>query len=152
LKFDLLRSETAFSELQQILAFMAEVAGQGAPFLFAPPGDLSSYSGAPLATGDGSTKTFILTRMFGGYLDTVQALADSPTVYLNGMTQSSSAYSISILPATISFATAPSPGAVLTVDFAAAHLARFVDDTEDLEQFISGFWQAGAIRLETVRA
>jgi uncharacterized protein (TIGR02217 family) len=151
LKFDLLRSATAFSELQQVIAFIAEAAGQATLFLFAPPAG-AACSGAPLGTGDGSTKAFILARALGGYVERVQALIGAPTVYLNGVAQSPVAYSVSILPATVTFATAPTAGATLTVDFAPAHLARFVDDIEDLEQFMSGLWEAGAIRLETVRA
>jgi uncharacterized protein (TIGR02217 family) len=152
LKFDALRSTAPFTELQQLLAFIEEAAGQAAPFLFAPPGNASLYSGAPLGTGDGATTAFILTRTFSGFIERVQALVGALAVYVDGVAQPANAYGVSILPATISFASAPAAGAVLTVDFTAAHLARFIDDTEDLEQFMSGLWQAGAIRLETVRA
>ncbi len=152
LKFDVLRSASPFSELQQLMAFIDEMAGQATPFLFAPPGNLGVYSGAPLGTGDGSTKAFILSRTLGGYVERVQALLGAPTVYVNGVAQPAASYSVSILPATITFAFAPAAGAVLTADFTAAHLARFIDDTEDLEQFMSELWQAGAIRLETVRS
>ncbi len=152
LKFDVLRSASPYLELQQLLAFIDEAAGQATPFLFAPPGNLGVYAGAPLGTGDGTTKAFILSRTLGGYIERVQALLGSPTVYANGVALASTAYSVSILPATITFTTTPAAGAALTVDFTAAHLARFVDDTEDLEQFMAGLWQAGAIRLETVRS
>ena len=108
--------------------------------------------GRRLGTGDGTTKAFILSRTLGGYIERVQALLGSPTVYANGVALASTAYSVSILPATITFTTTPAAGAALTVDFTAAHLARFVDDSEDLEQFMAGLWQAGAIRLETVRS
>jgi hypothetical protein len=56
------------------------------------------------------------------------------------------------LPATVIFAVAPAPGDVLTVDFTAAHLARFADDSEDLEQLMSDFWALKTLKLETVRA
>ncbi|MCI4680172.1 glycoside hydrolase TIM-barrel-like domain-containing protein [Rhodoblastus acidophilus] len=152
LRFDVLRSATAFSEMQEVLAFADEVAGQGAPFLFAPPGSLGVYFGASLGSGDGATRAFVLSRAIGGYVERVQALIGSPTVYVDGVALGPSAYSVSVLPATITFATAPAAGAALTIDFSVAHLARFSDDTEDLEQIMSGLWQAGAIRLETVRA
>ena len=148
LRFDALRS--TYGDLQQLMAFVDEMAGQETPFLFAPPVG-SSYSGAPLGAGDGKTTNFILTRALGGYSEPVQVLIGAPTVYVDGVAQSPSAYSVSIPPATIAFAAAPAAGTVLTVDFSAAHLARFADDTEDLEEFMSGLWQAGAIRLETVR-
>jgi len=152
LRFDVLRSAASFFELQQMIAFFDEVAGQGAPFLFAPPGNLRAYSGAVLGTGDGSTRAFILTRAIGGYVERVQALIGAPTVYQNGVALPGVAYTVSILPATITFASAPPGGAALTIDFTAAHLARFADDTEDLEQFMLGLWAAGSIRIETVRS
>ncbi|MGO8740087.1 baseplate megatron protein TIM-barrel domain-containing protein, partial [Rhodoblastus sp.] len=152
LKFDVLRSDSGFNELQQLLAFIDEVAGEETPFLFAPPRGLGAYSGAPLGVGDGSTRTFVLTRTLGGFIEPVQALLGAPIVYVDGVAQSANAFSVSILPATIAFASAPAAGAILTIDFSAAHLARFSDDTEDLEEFMSGLWAAGSIRIETVRS
>ncbi len=72
----------------------------------------------------------------------MQALLGATTVYLNGVALPTDAFSLSILPATVIFATAPPPGAVLSLDFTAAHLARFVDDGADLEQFMSDLWTA----------
>jgi hypothetical protein len=105
LKFDLLRSGAPYSELQQLLAFIDEAAGQATPFLFVAPGNLGVYSGAALGTGDGSTTDFILSRSLGGYFERVQALIGAPNVYANGVLLSSTAYSVSILPATITFTT-----------------------------------------------
>ena len=152
IRFDVLRSASAFAELQQVIGFVAASAGAATPFLFSAPAVQSSTSGIALGSGDGATKAFILSRSIGGFVERVQALISAPTVYQNGVVVSAALYSVSILPATITFTTAPAAGVALTIDFSAAHLARFVDDVEDLEQFMSGFWQAGAIRLETVRA
>ena len=98
------------------------------------------------------TTEFVISRQIGGVAERVQALTGSPTVYLNGVALSSSDMNLSILPATVIFATAPASGAVLSLDFAAAHLARFVDDSADLEQFMGDFWAMKTLKLETVRA
>ena len=61
-------------------------------------------------------------------------------------------FSLVILPATVSFSVAPAAGAVLTVDYAPAFLARFADDGEDLEQIMQDFWTLKRLKIETVRA
>jgi uncharacterized protein (TIGR02217 family) len=152
LTFGVLRNAAAFGELQQVLAFVAGRAGSGAPFLFAPPGSLGVYASAALGLGDGSTTAFIVTRSIGGATERVQAMIGTPIVYANGVVVSSATYALSILPATITFSVAPAAAVVLTIDFAAAHLARFSDDVEGLENFMSGLWQVAALRIETVRS
>jgi uncharacterized protein (TIGR02217 family) len=151
LSFDLLRSGAAYGELQTVLAFLLSHAGRASPFLLPPPGGLGVFTGAALGVGDGATKAFALKRTVGTFTETVQALTASPTIYQNGVAQSAATYSVSILPATITFATAPAAGVVLTADFSAAHLARLTNDAEDLEQFMSGLWNKQALKLETVR-
>ena len=108
--FDLLRSDPAYGELQDVIGFIGENAGKRTPFLFAPPGGLGVFTGAALGTGTGSQTAFIVTRQIGGYAENVQALMGAPVVYANGSVVSASAYTLSILPATITFATAPAAG------------------------------------------
>ncbi len=152
LAFEFLRSAPAFGELQAVIGFIGAHAGQSAPFLFPLPGTLGTFSGASLGTGDGSTAAFILKRSVAGYSEAVQALMSAPTVYQNGVALPATAYSVTILPAMVTFAGAPPAGAVLTVDFIAAHLARFTSDAEELEQFMSGLWSKQSLKIETVRA
>jgi hypothetical protein len=152
LTFDVLRSGAAYGELQTVIGFIGANAGKLTPFLFAPPGGLGAFTGAALGTGDGSRTAFIVTRAIGGFAENVPALIGAPVVYANGAVVSASAYALSILPATITFSVAPAAAVVLTIDFGAAHLARFVDDDLDLEEILSGFWQSKSLKLETVRA
>jgi uncharacterized protein (TIGR02217 family) len=152
LSFELFRDDASFQELQQVMGFVGSHAGRAQPFLFAPPSGLSACTGAPLGTGDDVTRSFLFRRAIGGFGENVQALIGAPTVYLNGVALSSTAYGFSILPAMVTFAVAPPSGAVLTADFTAAHLARFAEDSADLEQFMSDFWASKSLKLETVRA
>lgn len=152
LNFAALRADADLADLQLLMGFFAAQRGSLSPFLFSPPGALGRFANAALGVGDGATRAFLLTRMIGGYVEPVQALIGMPVVYVNGAALPASAYSIAILPATVVFAVAPAAGQALTIDFQPAHLARFVDDTEDMEQIMSGYWRAGSIRLETVRA
>jgi hypothetical protein len=49
----------------------------------------------------------------------------------------------------VTFTTAPATGAILTADYTAAHLARFADDSIDLEKFMADFWSLKSLKLET---
>jgi hypothetical protein len=152
LTFDLLRGDATSQEVQQVIGFIGAHAGQGRPFLFRPPQDLSVFLGAPLGVGDGATTGFAISVQIGGFAQRAQALSGAPTVYRDGVALPASAYAVSILPATVTFAVAPASGSVLTVDFTAAHLVRFADDGQELEQWMSDFWRLKALKLETVRA
>jgi hypothetical protein len=151
LSFDLLRSDPAFQELQQMVAFIGANAGRQQPFLFPAPGNVGVFAGAPLGVGDGVTTTFTFTRPIGFHAENVQALMGAPTLYLNGVALAASAYGLSILPAQATFAAPPAAGAVLTADFAVAHLARFADDGADLEEIMANFWALKKLKIETVR-
>jgi len=152
LNFDLLRGDAANVELQAVIGFVAAHAGQAQPFLFAPPQNLGQLTSAPVGTGDGANKTFVLTRVFGGFSENVQALIGAPMVHIDGVAQPASAYVVSYFPATLAFVVAPAQGAVVTADFTAAHLARFSDDAEELQQFMAALWETKNLKLETVRA
>jgi uncharacterized protein (TIGR02217 family) len=149
LNFDLLRDDATFAELQMVIAFIAAHAVRAQPFLFTPPDALGQFSGAPLGVGDGVTTSFVLTREIGGHVENVQATIGAPVIYLNGVALPSIAYALSILPAMVTFTTAPATGAILTADYTAAHLARFADDSIDLEKFMADFWSLKSLKLET---
>jgi len=152
LNFDRLRGDPASGELQQVIGFIARHAGKAECFLFAPPDGLGTCVSAPVGEGDGDTTRFVLTRIFGGFVETVQALIGAPVIHLDGVAQSPTTYAVSFWPAAITFLTPPAAGAGVTADFTAAHLARFSDDEIDLEQFMADFWETKSLKLETVRA
>jgi uncharacterized protein (TIGR02217 family) len=152
LSFDLMRSDAISAEVQEVVAFIATHAGQMQPFLFTPPDGLGQCRGASVGEGDGAATSFVLTREFGGFIDTVQAFIDAPIIYINGAPAPSTSYALSNLPAKVTFASPPAAGAIVTADFTAAHLARFAADEADLEQFMADFWELKSLKLETVRA
>lgn len=152
LSFDFLRQGSPYAEFEALVAFLGQTVGQQTPFLFAPPQSLGVYAGAALGTGDGVTTSFRVSRALNGFVENVQAFMTTPTVYANGTPVSASNYAVSILPGTITFASAPASGTTLTISFSAAHVARLVDDSIDFEGFMSAFWLVGKLQIETVRA
>lgn len=145
-----MRSDAAYGELQAIAGFFAEVAGQALPFWVAPPG-LSAVTGAALGTGDGSTTSFALVQQIGGASLPVYGCSGVSAVYLNGAPQAigwtvSSGYA----PA-IAFTAAPSAGVAVSADLGALWLCRFVDDAQNLEEFMATLWRLKTLRLSTTR-
>jgi uncharacterized protein (TIGR02217 family) len=150
LTYDLLRAGASQSDLQTLAGFFVEQQGQNAPFWVAPPG-LTNVSGQALGVGNGLATSFALVRSFGAYTEPVTATSGVAAVYLNGVAQGSGwSVSTSYGPQ-ITFAVAPSSGAIVSADFGVLWLCRFADDVADLENFMSLLWNWRTIKLQTVR-
>ena len=70
------------------------MSGAATPFWVAPPG-LSAAIGQAIGTGDGTTTVFPLVRSMGAYSEPVQGVSGVSAVYLNGVAQAGSAWSVS---------------------------------------------------------
>ena len=151
LRFDLLRSDAADRELQQIAGFFEEMNGAATPFWFATPG-LATAVGQVLGAGDGSTTAFPLVLTLGSTLAPLAGAAGVGAVYVDGAAQSSSAWTVSdVYPASIVFVAAPAPGAMIAADFTALWLCRFAEDGLDFEEFMTMLFKLGMVRLTAVR-
>ena len=151
---------TNASDFKAFLGFYNAMAGGCYAFLFLDPDD-NSVTGQALGTGDGSTKAFTFARTLGGaagsttepvgYVSTSAAL----NVYVNGVLQASSAYTItrtSYYGQTVTFTTAPASAAVITADFSFYYAVRFKDDQYDFEKPMSQLWMLKKVTLRTVRS
>src|SRR5581483_4721018 len=83
LTYDVLRSDAAHRELQEIVGFFASMLGRSEPFWLAPPG-LTQVSGQKLGTGDGVATNFPLVRSFGAYVEPVAATSGVFSVSIDG--------------------------------------------------------------------
>jgi len=152
LNFDLLRMVSPNTGLQAVAGFFGQCEGEGASFYFQPPA-LSPAAAQLLGKGDGVTTTFPFIVTIGGYPLTPAGLGAVPTIYLNGVVQSSG-WTIGNTPftPTVIFATAPAAGVAVTADFAWYWLCRFDDDDLDTEEFMAQLYALQSLRLHTVRA
>lgn len=165
LKFNFMRDATqnitpwapyaSFTELQQIVDLYNWCNANSGSFYFDDPTD-DSRTGQAIATGDGTTVTFpvvrtlnkagspTLTEVVGGV-----NFNKSSTVYLSGVAQSASTYTIS--GNTLTFNTAPSDGVAITMDFWFWYLCRFIDPKlEGLQEFMKNLWQLGQLRFRSL--
>ncbi len=151
LTYEVLRSDALDLELQTIAGFFAQMQGQATPFWVSPPG-IAGLLAQPLGTGNGTQTVFPLMRTVGGYSEAVQGASSVSAVYLNGVAQPGTGWSVSsgYAPA-ITFTTAPGLGVAVTADFGFLWLCRFAEDVQDFEEFMAMLWTLKTLRLSMVR-
>jgi hypothetical protein len=150
LTYDLLRSATAYEEMQAIAGFFGEVAAQDEPFWIAPPG-LAKVTGQVLGTGDGETVAFALSRSWGSYAEPVYGTSGVSAVYLDGVAQGSGWSVSSGYAPVITFAKAPETGVPVSADFGVLWLCRFTDDVLDFEEFMTMLFELQVVKLQTTK-
>ncbi len=152
LNFDLLRVVSPNTELEEVIGFFEDCAGEATSFYFEPP-TLSPLAAQAIGIGDGSTTTFPFTVSLGAATLSPAGVATVSAVYLNGAAQSSG-YVVNATPLapSVTFATAPASGVAVTADFHWYFLCRFDDDSEDLEEFMAALYALRSLKLRTVRS
>jgi uncharacterized protein (TIGR02217 family) len=152
LNYDLLRMVSPNTELQQIVGFFEQCAGEAASFYFAPPALSPVHAGA-LGTGDATTTTFPILVSLGAALITPANVGTASAVYLNGVAQSGGfTIDTTVFAPSVSFATAPAAGVAVTADFTWTLLCRFDDDSADTEEFMAALYALQSFKLRTVRS
>jgi uncharacterized protein (TIGR02217 family) len=154
--------ETGATPLEQLIGFYLARGGQFDDFLLNLT-DLTSKvedsvcSGQPIGTGDGVTKSFQLVRNIGGFLEAVQNPANqSATMYVNGVAQAASTYSLS--NGLVTFNNPPASGAAITADFVVLYRVRFHTGTSrsgkegiEFENFSYQLYECKEVQLISVR-
>lgn len=137
---------------QTLINFFIGVQGSGQAFLFLHPYDhtVDQAHGA-IGTGDGSTLQFTMVRQFiaGGTDDLIQNFVNPPSIYVNGVLQSSSIYTIDQY-GTLTFNAGHAPGNGLAITWAGQFyfLCRFEKDSfEEMEETLYQVWQIKAFKF-----
>ena len=140
----------AGADVKSLIGFTLQCMGAQSPFYFRDPTDDWQQTAAELGVGDGSTTAFLFQRTYGaggfsgtepvGGLNTGQNLV----IYLNGVEQSTGFTISTATPCgnSVTFATPPDPGVVVTADFSFYYFCRFKDDTYDFTKFLNNMWTA----------
>jgi len=152
LNFDLLRMVSPHNELQEILGFFEQCAGEGASFYFEPP-TLSPAMAQPIGTGDGTATMFPFIVSIGGYQLSPAGVGTVSAVYFDGVVQSGG-YTVNNAPLapTVTFTTPPGAAVAVTAEFDWYFLCRFEDDDLDLEEFMANLYALQSLQLKSVRS
>ena len=135
--------------LQGLMGLFLQCQGQWGTFLYVDPTD-NAVVDQGFGFGDGSTKTFTMARTLGGFIEPVGWVTALINVKVNG-TLVSSGVSLAT-PNSLVFTTAPASGAIVTASFSYAFLCRFLDDSEDFEQFMQNLWAIKSVKFRSVRS
>ncbi len=156
LSWEVVRTSTAYLELQALYGFIGSRQGRNIPFYYQDQTD-NTVVGQGFGTGDGSTTTFQLYRTVGAgtiysYLDPVLVLQGYPNIYVNGTLKTlTTDYTIGINGA-ITFTSAPAAAAALTWTGSYLFICRFDDETVDAAQFGGVLWSIGKLTFVSVKA
>jgi uncharacterized protein (TIGR02217 family) len=154
LTYNVLRSNATYGELQQLAGFFNQRQGMFDTFLYSDADD-NAVTGQAIATGDGSTTTFQMIRAFGNFIEPVLAPHTVSTVYLNGVAQSPSSYSVSqwgvTSPGVLTFNTAPPNTVAITADFTYYFPVRMSTDSVPFTLFLSQYYKAKKFSFISVK-
>jgi uncharacterized protein (TIGR02217 family) len=157
LTYDFLRDNIAggYNELRALMAFHAQQQGAYTGFLYTDPTD-NAVTGSNLGTGNASQAAWQLVRNLdpslpgGGYAEPMVAPNIVGAVYLNGVVQSPSSYSVNSNNGILTFTTPPGAGVVVTADFSYYFRVRFTDDAASFENFMYQLWRLKQIKFISI--
>ena len=136
------------TSLQTLLGFVLQCQGQFGTFLYVDPTD-NAVVGQQIGVGDGVTTTFTLVRTIGGFIEPASYVTQVNAVTVAGAATAN--WSLAT-PNILTFAVAPAAGAIVGASFAYAFLCRFLDDTQDFENVMSGLWRVATLKFRSVRS
>jgi uncharacterized protein (TIGR02217 family) len=159
LVYDFLRDAPAagYDELRSLLGFFMLCQGAFGTFLFQDPSDFQ-VTGQQIGIGDASTTIFQLQRTLGtslpggGFIEPIDAPDSVSAIYLNGIVEAPTTYSVDPNTGLVTFSTAPSSGLIISADFSYYFRCRFVEDKYDFENFMYRLWQLKKLTFISVRS
>ena len=133
------------AEYRTIMGFVALLKGAHEPFFWLDPEDYQE-TGRTLARI--SSGKYQCVMKFGDYVEAVDYV-DQLKVYVDGVLQASSAYTVS--GGMITFVTAPGVSAVVTADYRYYWHVHLPADGISMNHIINDFKQTGSIKFEVWR-
>lgn len=149
LTYSVLRDGGGYDELRTLMGFFLAQQGAFASFLYEDPAD-NAVAAQMLGTGDGSVSAFALVRTMGGFAEPITAPHAVTGVYLDGVRQDASGYSVDADTGVVTFAAPPSAGKAVAADFTYYFRVRFADDSAEFENFMSRLWSLRQVKLQSV--
>jgi len=159
LVFDFLRDNPAagHDELRTLMGFFMLCQGAFGTFLFQDPSD-DQVTGQQIGTGDTLRTVFQLQRTMGktlpggGFVEPMVAPNVVNAVYLNGIVQDPTGYSVDAMTGLVTFNIAPGNGLIITADYSYYFRCRFIDDSYAFENFMFQLWQLKKLTFISVRS
>ena len=167
LSYEFLRTDPSYGELQALQGFFLARRGSWDSFLYLDPDD-HQVADELIGTGNGSTRSFQLTRTVGGFAEPIANVADgfvgrrmwdedgrnamwprpgnSPLMWSTARNYTSSDYTVSAT-GLVTFNMAPAAGEPIYWSGTYYYRCRFKDDAQAYKQFLKGFWEAKKVEF-----
>jgi uncharacterized protein (TIGR02217 family) len=137
------------NSLQSLMGLYLASQGSYGTFLYTDPTD-SQAAAQVLGTGDGAKTVFTFQRTLGAAIEPVSYVTSVANVYLDAVDQPSGWTATA--PRTLTFASPPGNGVVVSATFAYAFECRFLEDQVDFENFMSGLWKVESLKFRSVKS
>lgn len=145
LSFDLLRDDTTYNELKQLLGFFMARQGWFDSWLYLDPDDNTALLQS-FGTGNASTTAFQLQRSIGAFSEPTKQVAANPLIYKGGVLQTvTTDYTIDSA-GLVTFTSAPGGGVALTWSGTYYHRCRFKENVT-FREFMSQLWDAQQVEF-----
>src|SRR5574343_615910 len=155
-RYEVIREKPTLKELSLMLAFFGGLKGQANALYFLDPNDKTVALGQNIGTGNGTNRTFQLTRTISAtvngvtktFTEPVLAVNGSPTVQINGVT--TTAYVLNPYGVVV-FNSAPANGAVLTWGGEFLFVCRLERDEFEPSEMVSQLWSLDGLDFRSIK-
>lgn len=143
MKYEFLRTDAAWQELQQIIGLFLRHKGSGDSFLLLDAND-NTATNQVFGVGNGSQTAYQLTGTWGGMVQPVRNIRTLTAIGVNGVAQPNHFLGAD---GVITFSTPPAAGAVLTWSGTYYYRCRFADDRITPKEMMRNIWDLGRCEL-----
>lgn len=143
LKFEFLRAGSQ-AEMQAIAGLFNRVYGQADTFLFMDDDDCTATD-QTIGVGDGTTKTFRLTRTYGSFIEPLAKAGTIDNVKVDGSAVTGYTEANGVLK----LASAPAIGKPVTWSGKFYFRCRFSTNAIDFDRFLWQLWKANSVEFMT---
>ena len=143
MKYEFLRTDAAWQELQQIIGLFLRHKGSGDSFLLLDAND-NTATNQVFGVGNGSQTAYQLTGTWGGMVQPVRNIRTLTAIGVNGVAQPNHFLGAD---GVLTFSTPPAAGAVLTWSGTYYYRCRFADDRITPKEMMRNIWDLGRCEL-----
>lgn len=147
-EFDLTFTWLEPSDMEQLEGLYLSSYGRAGGFFFDAGAGDDAVQAQAFGVGDGASKTFLLLRSRGTFVQPVDGSFGARSATVNGV---AAAATFSDVDGTVTFDAAPANGAALAWTGNYYYACRFKDDSNDFSQIVSQLWELQTLTLRTFR-
>lgn len=152
LSYDILRSDPAHHEWQDLIGFFNLMQGRFNTFVFEDTND-KAVTAQVIAVGDGVKTAFQLRRTLGGAIAPIFAPHVVTAAKVNGVDPGGWTVTdwSSATPGILTFLAAPGNGLTITADFTYYWPCRFAEDSMTFNLFMTQLWSGKKVSFRSVK-